>query len=307
VRLRDLDERFLPDLARRLDDLLRRLPTPPEPAGPAPLVVRLRRVDDRWTRRGPLALLREVPQLGAVLLTLLLLVGAVTIRLRPHHHGSRTEAGQQPDESAAPDPDDPGGGHLGPQLGDDVATYVAAARARLASAAAGAPDGTALAVVSFKTYQTPEQAAALLGRLDPRRVFFRAPLALTIAGTHDAPVNDLAPDTHRAAVRVAAGLEAEAQELLRLNRTIADNDPQKPAQARDAANHLREAKLLRKPCACVYAVVVRTRLRLLTDLLAQPAVRVVDPSPANATADAFTFSGLLPEERKTVTGGNQAG
>ena len=305
--LSDLDDRLLPGLARRLDHLVHKIPTPPEPTGPAPVIVRLRRVDDRWTRRGPLALLRDVPQLGAVAIAAVVLanLGVVKARTRPE----RRPPAEALDPTATPTPTEgePAGGHLGPELGQNVRLYVAAARVRLLRIGSQTPDGVAVAVVSFAKYQTPEQVRDLLGPVETARVLYRAPLKLPDGPVHQITVGDLVRDTRKDFLRVAKGRETEARELVAINETIVNDPAQRADQERDAAAYQREANVLRGPCACVYAVVVQARLRLLVDLLANLAVRAVDPSPAGAPLDVYEFSGLLPEERTTVTGGNQAG
>jgi hypothetical protein len=305
--LKRLDDRFLPELARRLDEVVQKLPSPPEPAGPAPLVVRLRRVDDRWTRRGPLALLREVPQLGAVLLGALLMVGLVTAKVRMKPERPPATAAEE-----TPGPDDeviPGeaGGHVGPEIGDKVAIYVAEAKARLLRQAAGAPDGEVAAVISFESYRTPEQLREIVGHLVIRRVLFRAPLRLPAGEIHTVRVRRKAIVETRKEMRHAAAVRAaQAGELLRVAATI-ENDPvQKEDQERDAAVFQREAKILQGECTCVFAVVVRAKLRLLAELLAVPGIRVIDAGERDVPIDTYEFSAVMPDEKITVTGGNQA-
>jgi hypothetical protein len=304
--LSDLDDRLLPGLARRLDHLVRKIPTPPEPSGPAPLIVRLRRLDDRWTARGPLALVRDVPQLGALLVLAVLVSGLGTLKVRSKPE-RRAPVAQDVGPSAEPSAGDPLGGHLGPDLGANVRLYIAAARVKLLRAASQTPDGTAVAVVGFTSYRTPEQVRDLLGPIVVARVMYRAPLKLPDGVTHQITVGDVVRDTRKDFLRNATELDAEAKRLLDLNKTI-ENDPAQVAdQAKDAATFRREATVLRGPCACVYAVVVTARVRLLVDLLADLAVRVVDASPPGGTMEMYEFSGLLPEEKTTVTAGNQSG
>lgn len=301
--LADLDDRLLPGLARRLDHLVRKIP---EPDGPAPLIVRLRRVDDRWTRRGPLALIRDVPQLGAVAVVALLVVnvGVVKARNRPER---RPPAEQAADPDATPSPGEVLGGHLGPDLGENVRLYVAAARVRLRNLAATEPDGPVVAVVQFASYRTPEQVRTLLGPLPVARVMYRAPLKLPEGPTHLIGVSDVVRDTRKDFLRVAKHDESEAKGLLDFNKTVVGDPAQVEFNKKEAANQQREAAILRGPCACVYGVVVQAELRQLVDLLVQPSVRVVDPSPPRATVELFDYSALLPEETTTVTAGNQSG
>jgi hypothetical protein len=302
VRLSDLDERFVPAIAERLDRLVARLPSLPEPSAPAPLIVRLRRVDDRWTQRGALATLREIPQLGAVLIGLLILVGCVTAksRIKPARPAVR-----EPVATATTDVV-PSSGHLGPQVGDNVTTYLNQARARLSLLTTGQPDATAVAVISFDRYLTPARVVSLVGTLQVRRVYLRAsPLPLKRVEWHSVVVEDVVRDTTRELLRIAAIRTRMANENLSFARTITNDPAEKAGHERDAQLFLQEAAVLKGRCACVYAVVVRARARLLADLATRPGVRVVDPSPPAARLEDFTYTGLLPEEKKTVTGGNQ--
>jgi hypothetical protein len=304
MRLRDLDDRYLPDLARRLDALVSRLPSPPEPSGPAPLVVRLRRVDDRWTRRGPLALLRDVPQLGAVAIAAVLLVNGVTLgqRLNPPPKAAPPAAVR----TGSPEPGDPDDGHLGPEIGDKVPLYLATAKNNLVQEANGSPDGQAVAVVSLTTYRTPEQVRDLVRGTEVLRVFFRAPLRLPAGAVHSVVVGDLVTDTRKAIARAGAERAAQAAELLKVAKTIENDPAQKADQEKDAKIYQRESELLRGGCACVYAVAVRARLRVLADLLNQPTVRVVDAGARDVGPGDYEYSALLPEEKVVVTAGNQA-
>jgi hypothetical protein len=304
MNLRDIDDRLVPAMAEWLDRVLKKLPTPPEPAGPAPLIVRLRRVDDRWTRRGPLALIRDVPQVGAVVVLALLLAGAATVKLRHDPKAAANGPAASASRSADPEVDD---GVLGPQIGEKVPLYLAEARDKLVRIGAGNPDGVVMAVISFRTYQTPAQAAEMLGTIPVKRVFYRAPLPLTQAQARSVGVENMVRDTRKELNRVAAEQAREAANLRQQAATIENDPAQKSEQERDARNYANEAALLRGPCDCVFAVVVRTKLRLLFDLVGRPAVRVIEPSRPGAQLEDYDYFGLLPEEKVTVTGGNQAG
>jgi hypothetical protein len=305
MNLRDLDERLVPAMAEWLDRVVKRLPTPPEPSGPAPLIVRLRRVDDRWTRRGPLALIRDVPQVGAVVVFALLLAGAATVKLR-HDPRAAANGGPVPSASASADPEEDDG-ILGPQIGEKVPLYLAESRQKLERIGAGQPDGVVMAVISFRTYQTPVQAAELLGPIPVKRVFYRPALPLNQVQAASVAVEDLVRDSRKAFTRVAAQLARDAAELRKVAATIENDPAQKAEHERDAVISSRQAAILRGPCDCVFAVVVRTKLRLLLDLVGNPAVRVIEPSVPGAKPEDFDYFGLLPEEKVTVTAGNQAG
>ena len=302
MSLRDLDDRLVPRLAAALDRMVRKLPTPPEPTGPATFIVRLRRIDDRYASGGPLALLRDVPQLGAVAIGALVLASGVTV-------ASRTQPRQEP-PPAAQDLADPGlvsDGTLGPDLGENVPAYLDATKARLRALAPGRPDGMVVAVISLSSYRTAEQVRDLVGPLQVRQIFYRAPMKLPLGIVRTAEVEDVAVDSKREFQRVARLRQAEANELRKVAATIENDPEQKTEHEKDARIYSREAELLRGRCACVYGLVVQARLRMLVDLLNLPTVRTIDVSEVGADLTSFTFSALLPEETVTVTGGNQEG
>ncbi|HEV2890228.1 MAG TPA: hypothetical protein VGX28_07600 [Frankiaceae bacterium] len=298
--LRRLDDRLVPRLAEFFD---RVFPRAPEPTGPLPVILRLRRVDDRWTQRGPLALVREVPQLGALVIAALVLASGITVanRSRPEAAGRGTEQGtpaENGDDRLA----------IGPQLGDAVPAYVDATRERMRTLASLEPARSTVAVVSFGQYRTARQVADLVGEAAVVRIFYRpSKLTLTEAPPADIGVTDLLADAKKEFLRVAIRKEAEAAELIRVSSTIGDSDPaQKAEQQKDAALYLREAQQLRSDCACIYAVVVQAPIPVLAGLVGRPGVRAVDPgAPGARTADYESYTALLPEEKVTVTGGNQ--
>jgi hypothetical protein len=308
MRLRDLDDRYLADVAAWFDRLVRRftdrMPKPPPATGPLPVILRLRALDDRWAGSGPLAVLREVPQVGAVLIAALVLGNAATVRARAPHHPPPVATESPGTSSELPDPalDD----HLGPRLGEDVKAYIAAAKRHLDREGAGQPDASVVAVVQLTEYRTPVQVRELLGRIPVTRVLFRAPLRLPLGEAHESEVKDLVPDTRKAMARFAARREAEAHELLKVAATIENDPEQKADQEKDARLYQREAAVLKGPCACVFAVVVRAPYRLLFDLAANPNVRVVDAGSPGVDESGYDYSGLLPEETRVVTAGNQA-
>src|SRR5205085_2712034 len=83
------------------------------------------RLDDRYAARGTLALVRDVPQLGAAIITILLIVAAITVASRTGSDGSAGEALDLPAVSG------PGAQANGPLKGDTIADYIAGARADL--------------------------------------------------------------------------------------------------------------------------------------------------------------------------------
>jgi hypothetical protein len=323
VNLRELDDRVLPVLARRLQRAPRPSPPPAAPVpeqpvggegqvaarparGPAPVILRLREVDDRYAR-GPLALVREIPQLGFLFLAVLLLVSGASVLQR-----RSDDAAGGPGRSGIEGPASPGADGdltLGPVLGDDVPTYLAESQQSLQRRADGADaDEPAWAVVSFRSYLGPDQVASTLR--DPRAAFvlFRVPPKAGTQAEPSEPIpvgKDTATGIRSAFAAVARGKLEEAEGFDELART-SENDPAfQEAYRADAAQRRAEAAVLAKGCACVFAALVRATPKELLALSTVPEVRVVDLAPAGAELDTLQVRGLLPEEKVTVTGGNE--
>jgi len=316
MNLRDLDEQVIPGLARRTQaaaDRLRRTraaaaaqvervrPTrAPRTPGPARMILRLRALDARYTRGGPLALLRDVPQLGGFLVAVLILANGATVAQRADR---RQEIVAESPDGASIVPGFVEGGTVGPEIGDDVPGYVQKAdrelQERLADDAAERPS----AMVAFTEYRTPADALALLGEVPGFRVFFRVPGNLETE-VHDEIVGKrFVRDTMTAYVTVAAQRRADIPNLL---GEAKDADPlQKAFNELTARQFAQEAEQLERGCACVFAVAVIDDVAALFELRQTTGVRVVDLAPAGARLDTVTFTGLRPEEKVTVTNGNQ--
>lgn len=305
MSLRDLDDDLVPRLAEALDRVVARLrgafPNGRQPAGPLPLILRLRRLDDRFTGSGPLALFREVPQLGAVAIAALVFTSSITVVSRT----ARTErAAQRGGGDEGPgEADGPTEGVLGPGIGDSVDAYVEGTKTRLRRLAGDDADEMAVAVLMLTGYRTPEQVRDLLGPIQARVVFYRPPTPDGLI--RQIGVDDLVRDIRKDFTKVAGSLDREAKELRRVAATIKNDRKQQQFDLRNAAQYERQVKLLRGDCACVFAVVVRAQVRMLADALNLPAVRAIDTSAPDAELGGFTFTALLPEEKEIVTGGNQ--
>src|SRR4051794_41269090 len=89
-----------------------------EPTATSPL----RRLDDRYARRGPLALLRDVPQLGLLLVAAVFLTGSGVALERSGNQQREEDARSQ---VAATIPTT-----LGPAPGTKIAAYLTATRKR---------------------------------------------------------------------------------------------------------------------------------------------------------------------------------
>jgi len=125
-RLRDLDAELVPRLAAALRSLLdgvrRRVDVGRAVAAPSGGRA-LRRLDDRYASTGPLALLRDVPQLGLLLVAAVFLAGA-GVALARSSPDRATDRQQAAGEQALPP-------ELGPPVGADVDDHFETARARV--------------------------------------------------------------------------------------------------------------------------------------------------------------------------------
>ena len=303
-KLRRLDDRLVPALAAFFDRLI---PRPPPPTGPLPVILRLRRVDDRWTRRGVLALVREVPQLGAVAVAALVLTNGIVVANR---NAAQQRAAQNGTEQGGGPSGENGDARteLGPLIGDNVQEYVTSTRDRLQTAAAGQPDANAIAVVSFAQYRTAAQVVDLLGEgTTAIRIFYRVPVGkLSEVPPDESPVADILVDAKKAFVQASVPVEQEVGNLTTMIATN-DHDPvQKKADEERLALFQRVLRQLKGDCACIYAVLVQSKLRVLADLLPVDGIRAIDVSVPNARiGDYADYTGLIPEEKVTVTGGNE--
>lgn len=301
--LRRLDERFVPRLARFFNELI---PPAPEPTGPLPVILRLRRVDDRFTQRGPLALIREIPQFGALLIAAIVLASGVTAGIRNADRQARegtTEQGEAPagDSRTA----------IGPQIGDAVPEYIGETQRRLGAAFVGEPDAQVVAVVQLDAYRTAKQVDALLGgRARVRRLFYRIPVPLPATSPDELEVQkDFVGESSGVFRRIIA---SHQEEIRNLTSMIATNDHD-PVQKKEDESRLADFKrqvaaLDGGDCACIYGVLVETRLQVLVDLSDRLGIRAIDISvPKAAVEDYQNYTALLPEEKVTVTAGNQEG
>ncbi|OAA28638.1 hypothetical protein UG55_1005152 [Frankia sp. EI5c] len=226
------------------------------------------------------SLLGSVLRLLALVLVVLIVVGAVSTMLRgtdPGEHlpAAGSGAGSAPSGTAA-GPVEPTA-VVGPLAGDSAAEYLAIARSELESLARAAPATDLYAVVSLAGYRTPTDLRQMFAAYRLTEVFFRVPPdgADTSATVRD-PVADIeaafdsAADTAETRVHEATG-----------------------AADAEAAN--RAAVALRARCACLFAAVVRAPAARLLELTREEQVRVVDPAPPGLMPPAVSFVPLEPE------------
>ncbi|HVF21177.1 MAG TPA: hypothetical protein VNA14_13185 [Mycobacteriales bacterium] len=321
MNLRELDARFIPDLARRTQQVadrvrrahdaglarvaaLRPAPTGASeiPAGPAPTILRLRALDAKYARRGVLALIRDVPQIGALLVALLVVGNGAAVMQRSDRDEQRVattpEGLPAPIVSSGVD-----GGTVGPEIGDSVDEYVQKADRELQERLAADPRQRSFASVSLTDYRTPQDALTLLGDVPGFRVFYRVPSSLDTE-VREVQIRRFVIDTLAEYERVAAKLRGDIPDLI--SQGASTEDPAFKADYQlTARKYAQEAEALERGCACVFAVAVIATNEALFALRKVPGVRVIDVAPAGSGLDTIVFTGLRPEEKVTVTNGNE--
>jgi hypothetical protein len=305
VKLDDLDARLVPRMAERLrtfvddagarrDRMAQRLRETgaavldPSPTSP------LRTLDDRYASRGPLALLRDVPQLGLLLVAAVFLTSSF-VALERAGDEKRASARQASSEPEVPTT-------LGPAPGTKVANYLTATRKRALILSTTSPDGTYTALVSFSRYLTPLQTQKLLGDLKVQKVL--AHVQLPAAEVLPIPVSSSLPeDVGVTFAAVAKRKVRDRQEFLNLAKSITGDTKEerqfKAFYLDAAATALKEANAYGKSCACLFAALVRGRARDLAAMPSLAGIRAVDIGGGDV--DTLQLQPLLPEQKVTVT------
>jgi hypothetical protein len=305
VTLHDLDERLVPRAAaalrggvdaagrrreRAVTAVRRTVSAALDPAADGPL----RRLDDRYAHRGPLALLRDVPQLGLLVVAAVFLSGAgVALARSGTQH--RADTARQQAEASIPTT-------LGPAPGSNVAAYVSTTRKRAVLVSKAAPDGMYTALVSFSRYLTPEQTRLLLGELEVKKVL--AHVHLPSAEVLPIPVTStLVEDVETTFSAISKRKVRDRKEFLNLASSItgtaADEQQYKAFYADAARTAGKEAAAYGKGCACVFAALIRGKARDLAALPSLSGVRAVDIGGGDD--DTLQLQPLLPEQKVTVT------
>jgi hypothetical protein len=304
-RLRQADERLVPRLAaglRRFVDTsaarrerwgssVRR--TTERVVAPSDDSV-FRRLDDRFAARGPLALLRDIPQLGLLLVAAVFFTASGIALERSGNAQHSVDARAQVDATIPTT--------LGPPPGTKVAAYLAATRKRAVVVSSVGPDDPYVALVSFSSYLTADQAAVLLGRLEVSKVLAHVQLAnaevLTVPVT-----TTLVQDVGVTFRAIAQRKVKDREEFLKLATSItgtSKDETQFKAFYTEAARTAgKEAAAYRQTCSCLFAALVHGRARDLAALPSIPGVRAVDIG--GHSDDTVQLQPLLPEQKVTVT------
>lgn len=260
----------------------------------------LRTLDDRYAASGPLALMRDVPQVGFVLIAAVFLAGAGTAVTRENarDRAARQQAGPGPSPGTSQAP--PADSALGPEVGETTVGYEANAARSLTEAAAGSPHSTRMALVSLDRYLTPTQVSALVQGAEVRRVFLRAKAAGKEAAQIPVDIKaDLLGELRTAYTATARG-RLEAQKSYQgyvdsLVVTTQDEQAFKDLYAAFARSTGIEAREYQRGCACLYALVVEAPAAQLQALRSRPGVRAVEVAGAGLELRELQVLPLLPE------------
>lgn len=307
MKLDDLDGRYVARAADRVGKAARRLAERRERTTAAVHAVdvrSLRTLDSRYAARGPLALVREVPQLGFVAIGALLFAGSAAVVDQTgaqNRASARASAAQQ--VVVAPGSSDggvqlPGRSSLGPDVGDSTNTYQNAAVVSLREAVKD--KGRRVALVSLTTYLTPAQASTSFAGIDVTRVYLRAraagkeavQLPVDIKGSLRADLTK----QYAALVPLRRAAEKSYQGYVdTLTVTTKEEASFKELYAQFARSSAVEAHEYATGCACVFAVVVFATPAQLVALGGKPGVRIVDAAGKGLKTADLEIRPLLPE------------
>ena len=297
MNLRDLDAWLVPRAAAGLRALLDGVAERREAATERLAGSRLGRLDDRFAARGPLRLLREVPQLGLPLAALLFLTGA-GVALSQRDDGTTGAQRTVAEGARAPEL----GLVLGPPVGADAEAHLAQGAGRLSELD---PRARHLALVSLRSAVTPAQTGALLDRAG--LVLERAYLRADVPGRPEEVLfqtpGDVVSGLQQVFSATATRKADEQRDLLATAATTDGTDQELELKAlyeQDASTAGAEAAAYRSGCACVFALVVNADVASLRGLLDLPEVRGVEAAPRGAAVAALSVRPLRPSETGTI-------
>jgi hypothetical protein len=313
VKLRELDDRLVPRIAVGLRRLLERVPgTRPQPQpgdGQAMRGLPLPRAgadpgppDEETGRRGLIGLVRDVPQLAALVVAALFLAAGAFVLDRASDDRQAQRLDLPGVEEEVPDA---ASSALGPEVGADVAAYLSRAREDLSALAERDGDGRYLALVLLSDYVTPTALSSVLQGLAVRQVYLRAPVAGELAEVIEVPTpGDPLASLGAVYARTAADKREQEREFRALADSIEGTGPQdaddRAAYLVDADRVAAEASAYAADCACVFAAVVEGTASALAGLLAAPGVRGVEVAGRGTELAALEVRPLWPEVQGVV-------
>lgn len=301
-RTKELDSRYVPLLAavtrawaQRLGSAGQQLRRPRQAlaqTSPAEL-------DERFASRGLLKTVRDVPQIGFVLVAAVFLAGTATALLSRH---PASPAGR--DRAALEQPVADPGVRLGPEIGETTAGYEGTARTVLQALASSSPGSTRLALVSLRSYATPAQLQALLGGYQVRRVYLRAAVGGLAAAELPYDIHgELGSSLLRAYADVALSRLAVQRSYLAYVATSLDDKAYHDDYAAYAANAGREVSAYQHRCACLFTAIVEGPVGDLLALSKRAGIRAVQAAGKDRQLGTLFIAPLLPDTRGLVTKG----
>ncbi|MCW2545324.1 MAG: hypothetical protein JWM40_2876 [Frankiales bacterium] len=304
MRLRELDDRFIPAAAARIRTWTTRFTGERSriQAKKGGLTqVRLADLDSRYAGKGPLAIVREIPQAGFVLIAAVFLAGTATAVVR---HQPAPHSAPAVDVTLGSQPAVPSGNRLGPDIGQTTEDYEKTSHEDLEKVAAHSPDASRLALVAFSDYRTPAQLATLLGSYDVRRVYLRARNAGPDAAQIPYEIKgELGASLQRAYADIALSrLELRRSYLAYVATTKNDKVYQADYQHyADSAG--REVVAYQHLCACVFSAVIEAPASALLGLWTNLDIRSVQVADRGASMGKLLVTPVLPETTGLVTQG----
>jgi hypothetical protein len=308
-RLRSLDQRFVaaaaPRVARAVDSAAAGLRRTKETAAGVARDVDVRdlgALDSRYATKGPLALLREVPQLMAVLIGIVFIAGTVAAA---HELKDRQQSASDQTVSAVDGTDDVGSAPavvaLGPTVGKPVTSYLTLATHSLDEAVSDSPDEQRLALVSLSAYYRPAQAASILSGYVVKRAWVRDSAAGRLAPPMPVQVASGLPEALAGFyARTAKGQADAAGQYQQLADTTTNDLTYKEFYEQFATLSRRQAQAFGHDCACVFSFVVQATSTQLLSLRARPGVRAVEVAGRGAQLTGLDITTLLPEVKGVV-------
>jgi len=283
--LHELDERWLPRAAMRLQRTTGRL--------------------KQWAGRpGPRHLrtaVRDEPALVGSILAVL--VAGVLLATVGEPAGARitgSGAGRSSTLSAAV-------ATIGPTPGTSVASYLTHAAFDLRHFGEVSRGRPTYAVVDLRSFVTPAQAQAIFGAANVVRAYVRVRAGDLPTLVRSFPLQTAAA-IPTGMLNVATIAKATATSYaLSIKALHPKNAAERGVKRRYDTIHraaLREAAALARPasCRCVFAVVVRADFLRLSLLARTPQVRAVDPAPPEVELTGLTALPLDPTATRVVPG-----
>ena len=308
MKLRELDRVVVPRMAARLGRAAQQAAVRRDRAQELARSVdadALRRLDARMTRRGLLAVVREVPQLGIAVIALLVFVSCIVAgKMEADRQRQENAASEQvvvPSEQVAP----PASTALGPDAGGTTGEYEAEAGKSLDDALQDAPDARRVALISLNRYLTPAQTVSLFTGYDVKRVFLRSRAAGKEAAQLPVEVKAELGAELAKAYQTTSKARRDAQKAYQgyvdtIDVTTPEEQLFKDQYVAFARSTGIEARDYASQCACVFAVVVEDGADALRVLHGKPGVRAVEVAAKGQALGSLQVRPLLPETKGVI-------